>query len=321
MTNSDRPRFETIDEVIESTWTHFYPEFSSAGHPGFEVEALLSESDRRNNSDHIEVLSNWLKLFDEFLRWHISFCWAMTAHLKDHRADYRCRTFCALSHYVVSQHIAIRRLVLAGLDAQAKQLVRPLAEHLDLMVLLAVAPELDNEFRQTDDEKASNRFWHTYIAKGKARRMIKQKLAEQTSLASNPEIEGWRLREEAVLSMTIHPSILACHMAALAPGAEEKSFWPPCLGAKSDTSVRTLSYAIMASVEFLSYGYEKLFHDTPPIFSIDVNISTHRHIEKGQWVLLSLILFLVKYQDWEPLAKMRSIDHWFEGEDADDRTI
>ena len=148
--------------------------------------------------------------------------------------------------------------------------------------------------------------------------MIKQKLAERASIGSDPEVEKWRRQEEALLPMSIHPSILACQMAALAPGTEEQSFWPPCLGAKSDTSVRTLRYAIMTSTEFLSNGYESLFHDRPPIFSIDVNISTHRHIEKGQWVLLSLILFLVKYQDWEPLARMRSVDHWFEGEDADD---
>lgn len=297
--------------LIARAWERAYPDFHALGRPGFSIDDILSASDSRNAADRLATLDNWLLLFDEFCLWYISLtCTLLEEVRRVDEATEATRAYLALSSYISSQHLAIRRLVVHGFDVQAKQLVRSLVEHLDLAVLLSLAPEFIGPFFSSDTPETSNHFWHSRLARGKGRKLIKERIGLADDLES--EIKQWQKEEESILSMTIHPSIVACQMSLLQPGCDESTPWLPFLGAKTDSSQRTLCYAMFSSFYFLLYGYAALFEtSTEPILQLNEDNELHRHVKYGRNVLIWLLMFVSEHPDWVEIAQTRTVDHWF----------
>jgi hypothetical protein len=302
-----------VATLVHEIWKSSYADYQTNGRPGLSVNDFVKEADLRHESDSIESLDNWITLFDEFAGWYMSFAAATALDGSKGARPLKWRVYCPLLSYIAAQHLAVRRLVLSGFDAAAKQLVRTLVEHLDLATLLTISPELMEPFSQTDTPEASNHFWHSNIARGKAKRVIGQHA--QISDVYLRELERWRREEESILSMTAHPSILASAMTLLTPGATEGDFWFGFFGAKTDSSNRTLQYAMLASLDLLAIGYDRLVDAAEPdgpLVELSEKNELHDHIKYGRDVLMEILVFIVKHSDWDKLKATNSFERWFD---------
>ena len=300
-TEADEPA--DAEALIPKVWTSQYPDFATKGRPGFKLDALMNESEEQIVSYPVFTVENRTRLFDEFTLWYFSWTFALLQEISRSRksAPRVQRIYVQILSFVVSQHLAIRKLVLTGLDIPAKQLVRGLAEHLDLAVLLAVSPELRAEFDATDTPEASNAFWNKYMSKGKARRAISARLGRGSTHDHYSTMKEWRKEEEQILSMCVHPSLLACQMSLLGD-SDERPVWPGCLGTLSSNSNRTLSYSIYASLGFLLEGYDALVNEgNEPLIVLTEDNELHVHISHGRVVLLTLLSFVQSHPTWPAL--------------------
>ncbi|KJF73110.1 hypothetical protein RP75_12930 [Agrobacterium arsenijevicii] len=113
-----------------------------------------------------------------------------------------------ISWRICTELVAIRKLILEGLDVPAKQILRSMSENLDALGLATISAEFCSDFIEDQDVENANKTWHKYISKGKARKLIKNNLpvyfAEKLT-----EHDIYREEEEKVLSAAAHPSFIS----------------------------------------------------------------------------------------------------------------
>jgi hypothetical protein len=113
-----------------------------------------------------------------------------------------------ISWRICTELVAIRKLVLEGLDVPAKQILRSMSENLDALGLATISAEFCADFIEDQDVENANKTWHKYISKGKARKLIKNNLP--VYFAENiTEHDIYREEEEKVLSAAAHPSFIS----------------------------------------------------------------------------------------------------------------
>ena len=59
--------------------------------------------------------------------------------------------------------MVVRNLINEGFDVQAKNILRSIDEHAYTIFLLAIRPELADDFVLTNDDESANRFWWKHI--------------------------------------------------------------------------------------------------------------------------------------------------------------
>ncbi|MGV1954249.1 hypothetical protein ACQZ5G_10940 [Agrobacterium sp. 22-214-1] len=113
-----------------------------------------------------------------------------------------------ISWRICTELVAIRKLVLEGLDVPAKQILRSMSENLDALGLATISAEFCADFIEDQDVGHSNKTWHKYISKGKARKLIKNNLPVYLTDKLNDH-DIYREEEEKVLSAAAHPSFIS----------------------------------------------------------------------------------------------------------------
>lgn len=295
MTESHTRGVRDAEALISQLWQRECAKSGEVILPSFSFEEIIQEFDGHNNQRSLPELEFWLAIFDQFAAWYVSFAISgFVAGRNLNSKSTRLAAYVLLMGYVISQHAGIRRLVCVGLDIQAKQLVRALAEHLDLCMLLALKPELADDFLETDRQETANRFWFQNMAKRKARKFINNSLVKAIGDAAVTRYSDWRTEEDNVLSMAIHPTFMSCTMAGAPESDENPRDWIGWFGFKTENSVRTLRYAILASVEFLAVGYPILFDDNDErLFDFREKDEFNRHMKYGRNVLIDLTKFIL----------------------------
>ncbi len=248
---------ENISRVIHEAWKRAGVDTEA---PGLGMSELLELADQNFRESTPIALNNWLLVFDECGAWFANLAiLLMFSLIVAPSGDIQLRRVlaCVIGN-ISSQIIAIRKLVLSGLDVQAKQLLRILIENIDVSLLIAQDKDALGDFELTIDELSSNDFWHKHISKGKIRTKIHSKLGEVIGRDAYREFEQYFKQEEQILGMAIHPSLGAAQMACfprLVGGHESDPFSFGFLGGVSAFSERTLSYAVFYTIFYLSYGY------------------------------------------------------------------
>lgn len=293
--------------LVKLAWKQFGGESPLDRPQGKLVRGLISFSKSKSKKDKLPALDAWLVIYDEFISWWSSLVLVLFARmLKPYARNKKIVRACfSLGSSVLADLIAIRHLVMAGLDVPAKQLLRSACEHLDVIALLVLRPELAPAFLKTQTDKTANEFWHRYIAKGKAKKVV---YGEEAHLA---EWREFRKQEDSILSMSAHPSYLAGVMAGLLTDAETlDDYWPPYLGVKSSASVRTLSYAITALFEFISLAHSLPFGDEKRNFSIvpyDSSDGFHKYVKTGRVALAMLAVLITSVENGEDFSSLLGI--------------
>lgn len=230
---------------------------------------------------------------------------------KEHTATYA--TICG----AISSHlIAIRKLVLIGHDLPAKQVLRSLIEHMDLLNLLWLKPELVEEFRATKDDDAANHFWHKNISKKKLRRQTRDLLLKDVDPDAVTEWRKFRDAEEKVLGSAVHPSAIGCWMATSPAGVHPDIDLPGFMGVRSENSIRTLRCAFASSWELVmnkTFPFGDLRNGKSHrrhIMEFDNSNEFHVAIEIGRQVMNDLMVLIGRWEKSDHPDLQNEFDNW-----------
>lgn len=302
---------ERIEHLIKELWSQTDCRLKDTSPLGRSVPTIEAMANERNNRDSISGLAPWLVAFDECVSWLVSV--AITLREALHASETprkELRVYTMLSATMVSQYLSIRRLVLAGFDISARQLLRCLVEYKDVAALLHERPELIEEFFNTQDEQQSNAFWHKHVAKGKARKILDERLTSIAGLGENDSFLEWKRGTDAMLSMTVHPSYLASVMATFPPGSDALDNWPGMFGLKAEVSITTLSDSILTLIDFAFFWWDvpfPHFAHPNPLVAFDEKNDWHVRARYGREVVLGLIDHLLRMREEGDLRPTRGL--------------
>jgi hypothetical protein len=252
-----------IDETISSLWDAI----DASDRGLLTISEVVAESDRENQTLP-DRLQDWILVFDQFANWFNSLAtlaFLAPLILEKPVTDISERAFIPLLGSITSQLVALRRLVLAGLDMSAKQICRCLVEHVDLGVRMTLDKHALQAFLAHPEIEGAHKFWRftrRKQTKGGGYTHLRDSLFAAMKRLGFPdesirELQGNREEEEAILNACVHPSFIACQMAAsFHPStADSKIRWFPFFGMVNNFSVRTLQYAVIAMLDYVLYGW------------------------------------------------------------------
>jgi hypothetical protein len=272
--------------------------------PGLTMQQFLEFADK-NNQRQLKTISNWLLVFDECAAWFSNLACLLMFTLKtnnvveDDSRDARLhRVLTSLIGNISAQAIAIRRLVLSGLDVQAKQLVRALVEQLDVALLVSKDANALDGFESTVDGPTANAFWHRHLSKGKPRGKVYSRLRERLGEKSYQELLEYFKQEERILGMAIHPSLAASQVASL-PGLanleEQRPFTLGFVGDVTSFSERTLGYSVFYMLFYvLDGGYVPELKENEAIDedAMKFLVELRKHVLQGQLALMYIFSYV-----------------------------
>lgn len=291
-----------LDACIAKLWGTCLEDIQAEDLPGRCVEDMISDAENRAVAELPPVVAAWRRIFDEFLMWFSSVAIYLQEDLRLGRTPAAHKiAYGLLAGAAASQMTAIRKLVTAGLDVPAKQVLRGLCEYFDVLSLLIIKPELVPEFQKTQDSVTSNRFWHSHISRRRLKEIISQHILQEASEAHIKQWKEWKKLEDSVLSMAIHPSYIACTMSNYSFDKEITGL--SIFGRSDSASVRTLSYTIFASAEavILLTIWLHQNRDNSELFdNTDVEPILLTIVQKGGYVLMAALMGLCTEERLHP---------------------
>lgn len=199
---------------------------------------LVSKMDRFGQSffDHLLIADTMTSV----AQWCMNRSFVIVMESKE--ANDRLRASGSLIVFIQCQMLAIRLLVVNGLDTQARGLCRPLREAVSLLVLIQDDPGMANEFVSAQDPRQANEFWTKYVRKDRAKKRHVRALFNHLpeSHRTIEEILKFISNEESYLSQSIHPSYLSgvMYIFSLMEGSDDEWHF-----LSHSMSLRTLSYS------------------------------------------------------------------------------
>jgi len=269
------------------------------------VEEIYKILDANINIESDEV-NKWIMILDEFILWFLSISTILIYQSGDKKEEIDKKIYGPLSFLpgaVCSFLVSIRQLVLSGQDISAKMILRGMREYLDIFATIILDPSLANEFFDTQTPSQANEFWHKNMSKDK----IKKRLFDTNS--ENQRIKEylyWEKEEASLLSDSIHPSYIACIMAAVGPEEDSKAHseevrFPGFIGRANTSSIRTIKFAILSCfilVALKQYPFRGNAN-LPSLISFDEDNKVHVEIEKRRKLLINIICNLENIDDPE----------------------
>jgi hypothetical protein len=221
--------------------------------------------------------------------------------------DAKHRAFLPLLGSITSQLVAIRRLVVAGLDFPAKQICRGLLEHVDVGVRMTLDETALDTFLANPEVHGAQRFWQFIRrrqTKGGGRSHLRDSLFEASRRLgltehANKEWQDFREGEEAILNACIHPSLVAYQMATIGddfdPNDNKIMSWLPNFGLASSFSARTLQYAILSGFDYVMFGWTPDYGaGNEKLLGNELTQIAYNHVYQGRGILQILAVIVVR---------------------------
>ncbi len=219
---------------------------------------LLKEQETQAEEEAANRLEPWVSIFNEGIQWlsqlHISL--ANTLNECEQISEQIKATW-ALTGAACAHSVAIRRLVLSGLDSSAKIILRTLTEILNVCMAIINDPLLASEFCSVQDFKKAKEFWHRELSPKKQRELLESIELSFLGLGESDtnDLREWRKEESTVSSQFVHPTYLGAAICASPPSIEGHLYQKSgILGTPSCFSIRTLSYACKSIWYFCQIG-------------------------------------------------------------------
>ena len=174
----------------------------------------------------------------------------------DGASSFRFSAHATIASRVFTDLVAIRMLVLSGLDVQARQLARTMSENLDALALTTLNEEFCAAFVQSQDPNSSSATWFRFIAKGKARKQLYAFIDSKGGEKATAFWRDFRDHEEPIFSMAAHPNH-AMGFLTFVPHLGDQTMsddW----GRERDVSsasLRTLLFCTVRCLEYSCYEY------------------------------------------------------------------
>jgi hypothetical protein len=237
---------------------------------GLDVVGSIDEAADTSETAIRTAYPKSLRIFEEGIRWlaevHLTLSATMVWDRRGHRKT-RVRSVWALIGTASAYAVAVRRLVLAGLDGPARVVLRSLSETLFVCIVLLHRDDLRTEYeRAAKDENEAFKLWRREFAWAKLKHHLdsaEQYAAESVAAQSDDQSADWRewadWRNEHFRTMSefVHPRYVSAALTAapLWPDSHELGL----LGAPSMGAGLTLKDASRLFWYFAALGGYLLF--------------------------------------------------------------
>lgn len=221
------------------------------------IQKLINEGEKKSYGDATKQLEPWISILDEGIhllaQLHIALDLASTG---DFEKDKYIKIPNALIGTACAHTVAIRRLVLSGLDCSAKVVLRSLMETLGICIAVIKEHSIANNYHSAQDFKQAKEFWFKTISRKKLKTILSSvEIEVGFDNATIEELKKWREEEFSFLSQYVHPSYIAACFSSW-PCSIKKPYHhiSGILGAASILSERTLTFACRSIWYFSRLG-------------------------------------------------------------------
>jgi len=278
----------TIDEEIAALWEDQLNRLKHLDDLDARPEEDISEmiDDQAAKSDAVIRIAypNSLRILEEGIHWltvlHVGLHEALQTATEGSKTENRLRAPWALVGAGCAYAVAVRRLVLSGLDGPARVVLRSLAESLFVCIVLLDRDDLRDEYQTAGATGLEYEFWNRELRTAKLEGHLGRvesglKTIDASVLES---MSQWRKRQMQRLSGHVHLGYGQAVLTAMPPW--DKMHFVGSLGAPSTGTAGTLTEATTALWYFATVGGYKLILSPDSPVSAVVGAD---YTERGWW--------------------------------------
>jgi hypothetical protein len=272
-------------------------------------EQLIRQQEKQAKRDVIGYLEPWVQILEESIQWLSNLTAILDRLISEEAVSDAHRAAWSLIGASCVNSVAIRRLVLSGLDFSARAILRSLDEHLTTCVVLLHDREMAEMFQKAQDVNDANKFWYEKLrTKDLNKRLyqIEKELGFDQEVSR--EMREWGQEGIKIQSQSLHPAYLSSALGIQSISASDPdSYKISILGGASALSERTLNHTCKTIWYFSRLGFLFLFNeynDKPPYIRLKKDDEMYQMVVIGRDVLSKLNL---RYWDYECYPEKETI--------------
>lgn len=254
---------------------------------------FLAAREREAETVVVKHLQPWLQLLEDSIQWLANLAAILDRLNNDGALNNAERAIWVMTGASCAHAMAVRRLVLSGLDTPARAAARTLDEHLCACIAFLHDRALAERFQQCQTKEDAAQFWYKSLGTKALRKHLN---AVELTVGLEPivsvEMRAWRSNEIDWFSQAIHPSYLGAALATRTLSAEDPAEQGPAfLGLASACSDRTLNFACKSIWYFACFGFMLLFNEHnshPAVIRVDKEDEMHQLAIVGRYVIQRL---------------------------------
>ncbi|MGV8869932.1 MAG: hypothetical protein ACOH2S_23660 [Janthinobacterium svalbardensis] len=285
----------------ENLWETAFSEIGWNNQHSQKFQEFLSSKRRAAQVEFRQNMQPWLHILEDSIQWLAAVTHLLDDANEDELLDDAGRSILVLVGAACAHSVAIRELVLSGLDSSARATARALDEHLCAALAFLHDQELGRNFGNCSTDEEINSFWYKNLGTKSMKKYLnaierKAKIPQMVSEA----MRDVRDSEISDFSKIVHPSYVGASFTAYALGAKDPgTYGLAMLGRASCFSERTLRNACQTIVYFSMLGIRQLFgmdECKTKIVSFNQENNDHQLVIIGAHVLQNISL---KYWDYQ----------------------
>lgn len=274
-------------------WTKGFADAGRESQYDSNFGELLTKRERESESIVAKHLQPWLHILEDSIQWLANLAAILERLNTEGALDKAGRTIWVMVGASCAHAMAVRRLVLSGLDTPARAEARTLDEHLCACIAFLHDRQLAENFQGCETKDDAAQFWYKNL---NTKAMSKHLNAVERSVGLDAEVSvdmrAWRSNEIDWFSQAIHPSYLGAGLTALTLSAEDPDkHGPAFLGMASACSDRTLNFACKSIWYFACFGFMMIFnkHNShAPVVQVNKEDEMHQLAVVGRYAIQSL---------------------------------
>jgi hypothetical protein len=254
---------------------------------------LLAERERDSEAIAAKHLQPWLHILEDSIQWLANLAAILDRLNSDGSLNNAEKTIWAMVGASCGHAMAVRRLVISGLDTPARAEARILDEHLCACIAFLHDRELAKQFQQCQSKEDAEQFWYKNLNTKALRKHLN---AVERTVKVEPivsaDMRAWRSNEIEWFSQAIHPSYLGAVLTTLTISATDPDrHGVAFLGLASACSDRTLNFACKSIWYFACFGFMMLFNEhnsQPAVIPVNKEDEMHQVAVVGRYVIQRL---------------------------------
>lgn len=254
---------------------------------------LLAKREREAETTAVRHLQPWLHILEDSIQWLANLAAILDRLNTGGALSSAERSIWAMTGASCAHAMAVRRLVLSGLDTPARAEARTLDEHLCACIAFLHDRPLAERFQRCQTKDDAAQFWYENLSTKALRKHLN---AVERSIGLEPivsaDMRAWRSNEVDWFSQAIHPSYLGAALTTCTlSAADPEKHGPAFLGLASACSDRTLNFACKSIWYFSCFGFMMLFNEHnshPPVIRVDKEDEMHQLAVVGRYVIQKL---------------------------------
>lgn len=254
---------------------------------------LLDKRELESEAIAQKHLQPWLHILEDSIQWLANLATLLERLNSEGTLEKAGKTIWVMVGASCAHAVAVRRLVLSGLDTPARAEVRTLDEHLCACIAFLHDRKLAEDFKECETKDDTAQFWYKNLntkAVSKHLNAVERSIGLEAKISA--DMRAWRSNEIDWFSQAIHPSYLGAGLTTLTLSAEDPGIYGSAfLGMASACSDRTLNFACKSIWYFACFGFMMIFNEhnyQSPIVQVDKEDEMHQLVVVGRGVLQSL---------------------------------